>query len=153
MAIQSTTCIVAMTYTALMPTNSGLKDGKGVISVGSAGVSCPFTVDPDFVSAVSGILIPATTKKSCWPKVVAEEFALIEASYGIVRILQAYPKLKLPPQELQEPTGYEKQSLTIVVSSAEGCRVLLSWYSFRYRKFKRGLSNIYSADSPWRKPN
>lgn len=56
----------------------------------------------------------------------AEEFALIEASYGIVRVLQAFPNLRLSPQEPQEPTGQEKQSLTIVVSSAEGCRVLLS---------------------------
>ncbi|KAI9811230.1 MAG: hypothetical protein M1827_005562 [Pycnora praestabilis] len=57
---------------------------------------------------------------------LGKEFALIEASYGIVRILQAFPNLRLPPEEPQEPTGQEKQSLTIVVSSAEGCRVLLS---------------------------
>lgn len=59
-------------------------------------------------------------------KLVVEEFALTEASYGIVRVLQTFPNIRLPPQEAQEPTGQEKQSLTIVVSSAEGCRVLLS---------------------------
>ena len=49
----------------------------------------------------------------------------MEASYGIIRILQTFPNLRLPPGEPVEPTGQEKQSLTIVVSSAEGCRVLL----------------------------
>ena len=58
-------------------------------------------------------------------KFVVEEFALTEASYGIVRVLQAFPNIRLPPQEPQEPTGQEKQSLTIVVSSAKGCKVLL----------------------------
>ncbi|KAI9795453.1 MAG: hypothetical protein M1835_005787 [Candelina submexicana] len=56
---------------------------------------------------------------------ITEEFALMEASCGIVRIIQKFPKLKLPPEIPQEPTGLEKQSLTIVVSSAEGCKVLL----------------------------
>lgn len=54
-----------------------------------------------------------------------EDFALTEASYGIVRILQTFPNLRLPPGVAVEPTGQEKQSLTIVVSSAEGCKVLL----------------------------
>ncbi|KAL8826825.1 MAG: hypothetical protein Q9191_003562 [Dirinaria sp. TL-2023a] len=54
-----------------------------------------------------------------------EDFALLEASYGLIRILQTFPNLRLPPGEPVEPTGQEKQSLTIVVSSAEGCRVLL----------------------------
>ena len=56
---------------------------------------------------------------------IAEDFALMEASYGLIRILQYFPNLRLPPGEPVEPTGQEKQSLTIVVSSAEGCRVLL----------------------------
>ena len=54
-----------------------------------------------------------------------EDFALTEASYGIVRILQTFPSLRLPPGVAVEPTGQEKQSLTIVMSSAEGCKVLL----------------------------
>ncbi|KAI9892832.1 MAG: hypothetical protein M1814_000991 [Vezdaea aestivalis] len=57
---------------------------------------------------------------------LGKEFALTEASYGIVRVLQAFPSLRLPPGVVAEPTGQEKQSLTIVVSSAEGCKVLLS---------------------------
>lgn len=56
---------------------------------------------------------------------LGKDFALLEASYGLIRILQTFPSLRLPPGEPVEPTGQEKQSLTIVVSSAEGCRVLL----------------------------
>lgn len=55
----------------------------------------------------------------------SEEFALTEASYGIIRILQAFPNLRLPSNEPREPTGQERQSLTIVVSSVNGCKVLL----------------------------
>lgn len=50
----------------------------------------------------------------------------MEASYAIIRILQTFPNLRLPPDETREPTGQEKQLLTIVISSAEGCKVLLS---------------------------
>jgi hypothetical protein len=54
-----------------------------------------------------------------------EDFALTEASYGIVRILQTFPNLRLPPDLPIEPSGKEKQTLTIVVASADGCKVLL----------------------------
>jgi hypothetical protein len=56
---------------------------------------------------------------------VTEDFALVEASYAIVKIIQAFPNLRLPPEISKEKTGQEKQSLTIVVSSAEGCKVSL----------------------------
>lgn len=56
---------------------------------------------------------------------LGKDFALMEASYGIIRIIQTFPNLRLPPSHPKEPTGQEKQSLTIVVSSAEGCKVLL----------------------------
>lgn len=54
-----------------------------------------------------------------------EDFALMEASYAIVRTLQAFPKIRLPPGVRNEPVGSEKQNLTIVLSSADGCKVLL----------------------------
>jgi len=56
---------------------------------------------------------------------LGKDFALTEASYGIVRILQTFPNLRLPPDLPIEPSGTEKQTLTIVVASAEGCKVLL----------------------------
>ncbi|OCK99714.1 cytochrome P450 [Cenococcum geophilum 1.58] len=56
---------------------------------------------------------------------LGKDFALTEASYGIVRILQTFPNLRLAPDLPKESTGKEKQTLTIVVASAEGCKVLL----------------------------
>jgi hypothetical protein len=49
----------------------------------------------------------------------------MEASCGIVRVIQTFPNIRLPPDLPREATGQEKQSLTIVVSSAEGSKVLL----------------------------
>jgi cytochrome P450 len=54
-----------------------------------------------------------------------EDFALSEGSYAIVKMIQAFPNLRLPPEIQKEKTGQEKQSLTILVSSAEGCKVRL----------------------------
>lgn len=56
---------------------------------------------------------------------MTEDFALMEASYAIVKIIQTFPHLRLPEGVEKEATGQEKQNLTIVVSSAEGCKVLL----------------------------
>lgn len=55
----------------------------------------------------------------------AEELALGEASCAIIRIIQTFPELRLPPRTPSVPPGEEKQVLTIVVMSAEGCKVLL----------------------------
>lgn len=55
-----------------------------------------------------------------------KDFALIETSYAIVQIIEAFPNLRLPTEGVQVvPPGEEKQSLTIVVSSADGCKVVL----------------------------
>ncbi|KAF2730157.1 cytochrome P450 [Polyplosphaeria fusca] len=57
---------------------------------------------------------------------LGKDFALTEASYAVVRIVQAFPGLRLPPTGVEnKPTGEERQNLTIVVSSADGCKVLL----------------------------
>lgn len=65
----------------------------------------------------------------CDPSTVAddwtEDYALMEASYAVVRILQTYLNIRLPPGEQNLPVGGEKHNLTIVMSSAEGCKVLL----------------------------
>jgi hypothetical protein len=50
----------------------------------------------------------------------------MEASYAIVRILQAFPTIKLPPGAPNEPVGAEKQSFTIVLSPLEGVDVVLA---------------------------
>ncbi|KAL4971288.1 n-alkane-inducible cytochrome P450 [Aspergillus desertorum] len=56
---------------------------------------------------------------------LGKDFALTEASYGLVCLLQEFPNLRIAPNVLKTTPGKEKQSLTIVVSSAEGCKVLL----------------------------
>jgi hypothetical protein len=70
------------------------------------------------------VAVPVATVRAL-TFIFEEDFALMEASYAIVRIIQTFPNLRLPPGHLREPTGQEKQALTIVVASAEGCKVLL----------------------------
>jgi cytochrome P450 len=54
---------------------------------------------------------------------LGEDFALMQISYTIVRLLQALPIIELPKGEPVEPVGTEKQRLTLVLASADGCRV------------------------------
>jgi cytochrome P450 len=56
---------------------------------------------------------------------LGEDFVITEISYTIVRLLQAYPTISLPDGEPVEPVGSERQLLTLVLSSADGCRVRL----------------------------
>ncbi|PQE13010.1 n-alkane-inducible cytochrome P450 protein [Rutstroemia sp. NJR-2017a BBW] len=57
---------------------------------------------------------------------LGEDFALMEIYYTTVRLLQTFPKICLPEGEIVEPVGKERQRLTLVLSSADGCRVSLS---------------------------
>lgn len=54
---------------------------------------------------------------------LGEDFALMEVSYTIVRLLQASSLIVLPEGEKIEPVGTERQRLTLVLSSADGCRI------------------------------
>ena len=54
---------------------------------------------------------------------LGEDFALMEVSYTVVRLLQHFPVVELPKAEPVEPVGTERQKLTLVLSSADGCRV------------------------------
>ena len=56
---------------------------------------------------------------------LGQDFALMEVSYTIVRLLQAFATIRLPSGEKNEPVGTERQRLTLVLSSADGCRVEL----------------------------
>lgn len=53
------------------------------------------------------------------------DFAQTEAAYTIVRLLQRYPTIKLPDGEKVDLSGVEKQTMTLVLQIAEGCRVEL----------------------------
>ena len=57
---------------------------------------------------------------------MTEDFALMEASYAIIRILQTFLDIKLPASSKpSEEIGGEKQKLGIVVTCADGCKVQL----------------------------
>ena len=49
----------------------------------------------------------------------------MEASSAIIRILQTFPGIRLPTGSPVQPAGQEKQRLTLVLSSGEGCKVVL----------------------------
>lgn len=57
---------------------------------------------------------------------LGQGFALLEATYLIVRLLQKYLQVKMPEDKPVEAVGDELQKLTLVLSSAAGCRVDLS---------------------------
>ena len=53
------------------------------------------------------------------------DFGLTEAAYTVVRLIQRFPTMKLPPGEKVELVGVEKQTMTLVLSITEGCNVEL----------------------------
>lgn len=54
-----------------------------------------------------------------------EEFALLEVAYTVARLVQIFPTIHVTPAEAAVEVGQEKQTLTLVVASAEGCVVSL----------------------------
>ena len=53
------------------------------------------------------------------------DFGLTEASYTVVRLIQRFPMIQLPRGEKLELVGVEKQTMTLVLSITEGCKVEL----------------------------
>jgi hypothetical protein len=53
------------------------------------------------------------------------DFALTEAAYTIVRLIQRFGTIRLPQNEMVELTGVEKQTMTLVMSITDGCKVEL----------------------------
>jgi hypothetical protein len=47
----------------------------------------------------------------------------MEIAYTVVRLLQDSSILALPDGEATEPVGTERQRLSLVLASADGCRV------------------------------
>ena len=48
------------------------------------------------------------------------------ASYGIARLIQTFPNIALAPGEEVEEPGTERQHLTLTLSNADGCKVVLN---------------------------
>jgi len=57
---------------------------------------------------------------------LGQEFALLEASYATVRLLQVFTDIQLVDGLRESTPGSEKQILTLVLASANGCNVNLS---------------------------
>lgn len=57
---------------------------------------------------------------------LTEDFALMEASYAAIRILQAFPHLRLPPGTSNEPVGVEEQIMTLSVIPGDGVQVVVT---------------------------
>lgn len=55
-----------------------------------------------------------------------EEFAFLEASYTVVRLLQTFKKIELVEEETENQRNHPKHTVTIVVASANGCKVRLT---------------------------
>jgi hypothetical protein len=51
------------------------------------------------------------------------DFALTEAGYTVVRLLQMFQTIELPKGEKVELVGVEGQDMTLVMSIKGGCRV------------------------------
>ncbi|KAL6862549.1 hypothetical protein ACO1O0_002783 [Amphichorda felina] len=56
---------------------------------------------------------------------LGQEFAWLEIAYTIARVVQVFPQIRVPSDEASVGVGMEKQNLTLVVSSADGCVVSL----------------------------
>lgn len=56
---------------------------------------------------------------------LGKDFATLEASYLIVRLVQSFPNMRLPPGNEKLTPGKEKQDIGIIVASTEGCKVVL----------------------------
>jgi hypothetical protein len=54
------------------------------------------------------------------------DFAMTETAYTIVRLLQRFSVLEKPDDEVDERTGREKQTMTLVLAITNGCRVRLA---------------------------
>lgn len=50
---------------------------------------------------------------------------MLEATYATARLIQTFPRLELPEGEPNIEVGKERQTLTLVIASADGCFVKL----------------------------
>lgn len=61
----------------------------------------------------------------CCANCVVEDFALMEIAYTVARIVQTFSAIEVLSSEPDVGIGEEKQLLTLIVASAEGCVVSL----------------------------
>jgi cytochrome P450 len=54
---------------------------------------------------------------------LGQEFAFLEASYTIVRLLQSFREFEYDPEQELVEVGEERQDVTLVLSSHDGCHI------------------------------
>ena len=54
---------------------------------------------------------------------MTEEFALVEASYTIVRLLQTFNQFEYDPNQEVAQVGEERQDVTLVLAPTDGCHI------------------------------
>jgi cytochrome P450 len=54
---------------------------------------------------------------------LGQNFGHLQAGYSVVRLIQRFPYMTVPEGEPAVELGKEKQVLTLVVASGDGCRV------------------------------
>jgi hypothetical protein len=54
---------------------------------------------------------------------MTEEFALVEASYTIARLLQTFKNFEYDPDQEMVEVGGEPQDVTLVLAPADGCHI------------------------------
>jgi hypothetical protein len=64
----------------------------------------------------------------CWGRsmltqIAIVDFALTEAAYTVVRLLQELPRIQLPDSETAKYPGAEEQDMTLVLAIGKGCKV------------------------------
>ena len=89
------------------------------------GVICRSLEDRDFVLAVSPLVFLRIFDTTLILITCEEDFALMEASCVIVKLIQAFPNMRLPAYTPVLPLGEEKQAFTVFLSPADGCKVAL----------------------------
>jgi len=57
---------------------------------------------------------------------IIEEFALVEASYVIVKLLQKFSRIEAAPGHSLETPGKERQEVTLVLFPTDGCWLTVS---------------------------
>jgi hypothetical protein len=54
---------------------------------------------------------------------MTEEFAIVEASYTIVRLLQTFRDFEYDPDQEMAEVGEEHQDVTLVLAPSDGCHI------------------------------
>jgi hypothetical protein len=72
---------------------------------------------------LSGVLQCQASTVSSRANVTVVDFAMTEAAYTVVRLLQRFSVLEKPDDEVEVRTGKEQQTMTLVLAITKGCRV------------------------------